>query len=182
MQCPSCSSYTLKPTKLDSGLPARKCGKCSGVYLSMLSYRAWLESNPVVDKRDRITNAEPSDNDKILSCPSCSRLMVKYRFNTNLDRTNHIDICTHCQDVWLDSGEWEFLKLLEKHTELGSITSDDWQIKNIRQNSANHFERRYKKLLGDEEYLFLKNVADWLNTNPNKQEIIHYLLDSTKKE
>jgi len=181
MQCPSCSSYTLVSTNLDSGLPARKCGKCNGNFLNMLSYRTWLESNPVIDKHGTISNIRPADNDNVLSCPSCSRLMVKYSYHTDAEGSNHIDICTHCQNIWLDSGEWQFLKILEKHTELGSITSEEWQIKEIRNQSNNNFELRYKKLLGDDEYIFLLNIVEWLENSPNKKEILHYLLQATEK-
>ena len=68
MQCPSCNSYKLKPTKLDYSLPARACNKCGGVLISLLNYRAWAEDSP--DKLDDSNSASVTveENEKALVC------------------------------------------------------------------------------------------------------------------
>ena len=68
------------------------------------------------------------------------------------------------------------MKQLERHTELGSIMTDHWQHEHMKEQEQGNFESRYENLLGPEDYMLLVKTKQWLSNNPNKREIIHYLL------
>ena len=34
--------------------------------------------------------------------------MSKYRINA--DKTNRLDYCPHCEEIWLDDGEWQLVE------------------------------------------------------------------------
>ncbi|NIQ13871.1 MAG: hypothetical protein GTO02_05550, partial [Candidatus Dadabacteria bacterium] len=107
MECPSCNSYRLKPTKLDFGLPARICSKCNGILINLLTYRSWLETVPETLQAEPKAEIFAEDNDKALTCKKCKRIMLKYKISS--ETINHVDLCTHCDDAWLDYGEWNML-------------------------------------------------------------------------
>lgn len=174
MQCPVCIASDLKPTKLDFGLAANTCIRCNGIMVDLLSYRSWLEHAPddLADNNNAVTTA--TDTDTAIDCPKCQRLMIKYKISAELD--HHIDHCSHCQDAWLDNGEWKLLKHLKIHKNLAEVFSDDWIIQSIRSSEEKHFEERYQSLLGDDDYLFMRKVKAWVEKHPHAQRIIHYLL------
>ena len=111
MDCYRCVGRVLKPVKLDHGLPPRECDSCGGVHIDLLNYRAWSEENAVAAETTATVDVPlPADNTSALICQRCSRIMLKYRVST--DHQNFVDICTSCDDIWLDSGEWGLIKHL----------------------------------------------------------------------
>jgi membrane associated rhomboid family serine protease/Zn-finger nucleic acid-binding protein len=42
-------------------------------------------------------------------CPGCSNQMKEVAVETQAGRHCEVDVCTHCQSVWLDGGEWHDL-------------------------------------------------------------------------
>ena len=113
MKCPSCASYNLKPTKLDFGLSARICSNCDGILINLLSYRNWLETAPDSVHVTNNTEIIAEDNKHALVCNKCSKIMLKYKISS--DTINHVDLCSTCDEAWLDSGEWTILKYLQIH-------------------------------------------------------------------
>ncbi len=127
MDCPQCKGYRLEPKELEAGLLGASCAKCEGVMLPLMNYRYWLDQNPVVDKLTEELIIE--DSEKAKGCPKCSRFMS--RFQVGADTSNRIDMCTGCDEAWLDKGEWQLLKQLDLHDRLPKIFTDAWQ-RNIR--------------------------------------------------
>ncbi len=174
MQCPSCDSYMLNPTKIQSGLPARQCKKCGGILIDLLTYREWLESNPQevinVDKE----LIEVDDNSKALLCVKCSKMMLKFRVSGST--SNKIDVCSNCDEAWLDSGEWELLGALSLQDKLNKIFSEPWQ-KNIRdEESEISHEQRFEELLGKNDYDKIAETKQWIDSHSKKSDLIRFLL------
>lgn len=174
MECSLCKGYELKPTKLDYELPARICIKCDGLLIDLLSYRTWLETAPDFSEPNKEASVSVKENDKALVCKKCNRVMLKYKISS--DTSNHVDLCTSCDDAWLDSGEWEILKYLKLHKDLAKIFTEPWQYKIRNEIEKKNYEARFKELLGKDEYEKLKNTKDWISSHKNNKDLIRYLL------
>lgn len=174
MQCPSCKSYTLKPVKLEHGLVARECIKCQGVLIDLLSYRKWAEDSTPTPDANITPLQEVVDNSKALACPKCSRVMLKFRVTGSAD--NKVDVCSGCDDAWLDYGEWDLLGALAIQDKLTAIFTEPWQ-RNIREENrtASH-EKRFVELLGNEDYKKLDDLKKWVDGHAKKSDLIRFLL------
>jgi len=175
MQCPKCRNEYLQPTKLEDGLPAIGCGKCDGALLSLLYYRDWAERVPDVSAQQDISDniAADSDTKTAISCPKCSRLMTKYSFSGTSD--NRLDLCAHCDEAWLDGGEWKLLKSLELGLKLPAVFTDQWQRRLRGERTERDRTERLKKAVGEEDGAKAVEIRAWLRDNPNKSLIVHYL-------
>ncbi len=174
MKCPSCSSSSLKPVKLQSSLPARKCIKCNGVLIDLLSYREWAEKFTHKKEANTPQLKEVEDTSNVKLCPKCSKIMLKFRIDGST--SNKVDVCTNCDEAWLDEGEWELLGSLEIQHKLNSIFTDPWQ-RNIREEDAKKsHEKRFKEILGTEQYQKLSDVKEWIISHPKKDDLIRYIL------
>src|SRR3954468_18124521 len=104
-QCPQCAGSTLVHAMLTDDLAGYSCGRCLGTLVSLLAYRAWREHAG----RERLPAtpaavADAPDSIGAMKCPKCRSLMSKYRISA--EKTNRLDYCSHCDEVWLDEGEW----------------------------------------------------------------------------
>jgi Zn-finger nucleic acid-binding protein len=172
MQCPSCSSSSLKLTKLEDQLPARECLNCHGILLDLLTYRAWAEKQPHPTK-SHTTQCEVEDNGKALICPKCSKLMLKFRITG--EKTNTIDVCTNCDDAWLDKGEWTLLSELSLQKKLNRIFTDPWQRQIRKDIATKSLQQRNKALLGEEDYTKLLQIKDWIAQHEKKHDLLRIL-------
>ncbi len=174
MKCPSCSYSFLKPVKLQASLPARKCTKCRGVLIDLLTYREWAE-NYTFQKAGNAPNlSEVEDTKNAKVCTKCSKIMLKFRIDGST--SNKVDVCTTCDDAWLDEGEWELLSSLEIQHKLNHVFTDPWQQNIIEGDSQKAHEQRFKEILGVEQYGKLLGVKEWINDHPNKDDLIRFIL------
>jgi len=179
MNCPQCQGYQLEPKEIESGLVAGACPKCEGTLLSLMNYRFWNDKNPSnlkVDSNEIEVN-EPHqkaiDNSSALTCPKCSRFMSK--FNVGSGSSNRIDLCTGCDEAWLDKGEWRLLNRLDLQGQLPKIFTDAWQ-RNVRiERKENNFKKRYETLLGKDDFKRIDEFKSWLNEHTESASIRHYL-------
>ncbi len=173
MNCYSCRDQALKPIKLAQGLPARQCDKCGGTHIDLLNYRSWRDSGQSLDQNMPSKNVAPADNSKALACQKCSRIMLKYRIATDFE--NHIDLCTTCDDAWLDGGEWQLLQYLELHNKLAHIMTEPWQRNLHRETAEENFNDHYLDLLGEVDLRKVKEVSEWLKHHPKRDELFDYM-------
>jgi Zn-finger nucleic acid-binding protein len=173
MQCPQCKGYQLEPRELEVGLIAAGCSKCKGIMLSMMNYRYWLDNNSTVKIED--IEVEISQNEeKIKICPKCSRLMTKYKIGSKPQR--HVDLCSGCDDAWLDSGEWQLLKDLGLHNKLPSIFTEPWQKNIIRKKQSESIKAHYSQILGGADFGKVDVFKSWLDKHESKNDIKQYLI------
>jgi Zn-finger nucleic acid-binding protein len=176
MQCPSCKQDKLKPIKLEPSLAALTCNKCHGVQINLLSYRTWVENNPETISHNAtattISENDISDSKQALLCPKCSKLMTKYTISGR--HSNRIDLCSFCDEAWLDQGEWQLLKQLEINNKLTSVFTDPWQ-KNIRkEKEEKNYEQRMKDKFKD-DYTKLVEVKNWIIHHEYSTEIMNFI-------
>ena len=174
MNCYSCESNLLKPIKLDQGLMARQCSNCGGTHIDLLNYRAWREENAdSLDVSADIDEVSASNTQKALICQRCSKIMLKYKISMAYE--NYVDICTSCDDAWLDGGEWNLLKHLHLQGKLTEITTEPWQ-RHIRDEAAlKNFNDHYIAALGSAGFDKLRDIETWIAENDQKKEIMKYL-------
>ncbi|MGB3597814.1 MAG: zf-TFIIB domain-containing protein [Pseudomonas neustonica] len=175
MHCPKCKNMDLKPTKLDDSLPVMGCTSCEGSLLSLLYYRDWAE-RVTLETSDADYNSEvvqDADSKTALSCPKCARLMTKYSVTGALN--NRIDLCSGCDEAWLDGGEWQLLKSLALANKLPSVFSDQWQRKVRQEQTELARIERLKKVVGEEDTERAIAAREWLSSHPNKAAIVQFL-------
>lgn len=172
MDCPQCKGYHLEPYEIEAGLVACRCPKCEGSLLPLMSYRYWIDHNPDIS----FENTEKlivEDSGQAKLCPKCSKLMTKYKIGT--DPENKIELCSSCDEAWLDAGEWQLLKSLDIHDKLPSIFTDAWQ-RNIRvKQQETSLKSHYKNQLGEEAFSRVDEFKQWLDGQSEKGDIVQYL-------
>lgn len=171
-QCPQCADAPLVHTMLTQHLAALSCGRCLGTLVSLVAYRAWRDS-AVDPSRDAtpvaVPDADAPDSVGAKKCPKCRSLMSKYRIT--VDRTNRLDFCPHCEEIWLDDGEWRLVESLVRTGELTKVFTQAWQYAVRAGISHGMEEQRLRELLGD-SYESVVRFAEWLENQSARTEIL----------
>jgi Zn-finger nucleic acid-binding protein len=157
---------------LADNLAGYSCGKCLGTLVSLVAYRAWRERatrDALADSATAATDVDAPDSIGAKKCPKCRSLMSKYRISS--DKANRLDYCAHCEEVWLDDGEWRLVESLVNTGELTRVFTQAWQYA-VRTGVSNAMEeQRLRELLGT-DYERVARFADWLQQQDAKQEIL----------
>ncbi len=175
MQCPKCRNIELKPTKIEEGLPVMGCPECEGSLLSLLYYRDWAERNVSIEQSEHVSDDVTVDSDSktALACPKCSKLMTK--FSISSEHKNRIDLCSFCDEAWLDGSEWTLLKSLELSHKLPKVFTDQWQ-RNVRDQKMEAMKiERLMKVVGQSDTDKAVEVKKWLENHPKKGPIIQFI-------
>jgi Zn-finger nucleic acid-binding protein len=171
-QCPQCDRSVLVHTMLTEGLAGYSCGKCLGTLVSLVAYRAWREGparGSLQVLPAAIPDADAADSIGAKKCPKCRSLMSKYRVNA--EKTNRLDYCPHCEEIWLDDGEWQLVEGLVAAGEFAKVFTQAWQHAVRSGVSTAMEEQRLRDLLGG-DYERVHAFAEWLQEQPAKQEIL----------
>jgi Zn-finger nucleic acid-binding protein len=170
--CPQCDHSVLVHTLLTEDLAGYSCGKCLGTLVSLVSYRAWRESPARGELPSTPTaepDSEPPDSIGAKKCPKCRSLMSKYRIRS--DKTHRLDYCPHCEEIWLDEGEWELVEGLVTSGEFTKVFTQAWQFAVRASVTSAMEEQRLREQLGA-NYERVAEFAEWLRSQPAKQEIV----------
>jgi Zn-finger nucleic acid-binding protein len=174
--CPQCDHSILVHTLLTDDLAAYSCGKCLGTMVSLVAYRVWREKQgkgtlPASEAAE--VDSAPPDSIGAKKCPKCRSLMSKYRIRS--DKTNRLDYCPHCEEIWLDEGEWGLVEALVASGEFTKVFTQAWQYAVRAGLTTAMEEHRLRELLGG-NYDRVALFADWLHEQPAKQEILARLI------
>src|SRR4051812_3904550 len=171
--CPQCDHSILVHTLLTDNLAGYSCGNCLGTLVSLVAYRAWRESAAGRDALratpTAIADVDPPDTVGAKKCPKCRSVMSKYRINA--DKTNRLDYCPHCEEIWLDDGEWQLVEGLVMAGDFAKVFTQAWQYAVRAGVSSTMEEQRLRKLLGG-DYQRVAEFAKWLRSQPAKAEIL----------
>lgn len=170
--CPVCTNTTLGHTILVEGLPAYSCSRCNGVLLSLVAYRHWRETHPPEANAGSAPGVETHDTGGAKKCPRCSTLMLKYRMLSSTD--NRLDYCPGCDDIWLDSGEWQLAEGLARSGDLAKTITQPWQRKLREEAAEAAVADRLKAKLGA-DYGKVADFKTWVQGHKHKAEVIAYL-------
>jgi Zn-finger nucleic acid-binding protein len=174
-QCPQCADSPLVHAMLAEGLAGYSCGKCLGTLVSLVSYRLWRERTrgaamPVAPAA--VEDMAPADSIGAKKCPKCRSLMSKYRFSA--EKSNRLDYCPHCEEIWLDDGEWQLVEGLVVSGEFTKVFTQAWQYAVRADITGAMEEHRLRELLG-EGYDRFADFARWLAAQPARHEILAQL-------
>ena len=170
--CPQCDHSVLVHTLMTEGLAGYSCGKCLGTLVSLVAYRAWRESparGALPSTPTAEAEIEPPDSIGAKKCPKCRSLMSKYRIRS--DKTNRLDYCPHCEEIWLDEGEWQLVESLVTSGEFTKVFTQAWQFAVRAGITSAMEEQRLREVLGN-DYQRVAQFAEWLQSQPAKQEIL----------
>jgi Zn-finger nucleic acid-binding protein len=175
MKCPVCKTPELRPTMIEELLPAMGCEQCKGSLVGLLYYRHWTEHHkPASAPSAPATVSElPADSTSALRCPKCERIMTKYRLTGTV--ANRLDVCSVCDEAWLDGGEWQLLEQLQLSDKLPAVFSDAWQRKIRTEISERTRQDILRRDIGDEDAGKVETIRTWLSGHPAKSMILTYL-------
>jgi Zn-finger nucleic acid-binding protein len=111
-------------------------------------------------------------------CPKCRSVMSKYRINA--EKTNRLDYCPHCEEIWLDEGEWQLVEGLVLAGEFTRVFTQAWQYAVRSTVTGVMEEQRLRESLGG-DYDRVVQFAEWLQAQPAKQEILARLTRRERK-
>jgi Zn-finger nucleic acid-binding protein len=173
--CPQCDQSVLVHTLLTDNLAGYSCGNCLGTLVSLVAYRVWREraarGELLITPAATADIAAP-DSIGAKKCPKCRSLMSKYRINS--EKTNRLDYCPHCEEIWLDEGEWQLVEGLVASGEFTKVFTQAWQYA-VRANITDAMEeQRLRELLGT-DYGRVTAFAEWLQSQSAKPEILAQL-------
>jgi TFIIB-like protein len=171
-QCPQCADSTLVHAMLAPNLAAYSCGKCLGTLVSLAAYRAWRESTGS-DRLPAMSAAVPdtdaADSIAAKKCPKCRSLMSKYRISS--EKTNRLDYCPHCDEVWLDDGEWHLVEGLALSGDFARLFTQAWQSMVQVEVTGAMEASRLRTVLGD-DFARVEEMREWIQAHPRKLEIL----------
>lgn len=175
MKCPVCKTPELRPTMIEELLPSMGCEQCKGSLVALLYYRHWAEHHkPTSDASGPATVSElPADTTNALRCPKCERIMTKYRLSGTV--ANRLDVCSLCDEAWLDGGEWQLLEQLQLSDQLPVVFTDTWQRKIRNESSERTRQEILRRDLGAEVAGQVETIRAWLKDHPAKSTILTYL-------
>jgi len=174
MKCPRCKTSDLLPTMIEEGLPAMGCGNCHGSLVSLLHFRYWAENQkPTAPPATSTAIPDATDTATAIRCPKCERIMTKYKLTGHV--SNRIDVCSTCDESWLDAGEWELLEALQLSTKIPTIFTDAWQ-RRIRREIAQETRRNVLvRMIGEEGTRRVEEFKGWLDGSDHRSDIMAYL-------
>jgi Zn-finger nucleic acid-binding protein len=160
---------------LTESLAGYGCGRCLGTLVSLVAYRAWRERHgtdalPAVEPA--VAEMTPADSVGAKKCPKCRSLMSKYRISAQ--QANRLDYCPHCEEIWLDDGEWQLVESLIVSGEFTKMFTQAWQYAVHANLTEAMEEQRLRELLGDDHERVMR-FAEWLQDQPAKARILAHL-------
>jgi Zn-finger nucleic acid-binding protein len=161
---------------IEEYLPAMGCETCHGSLVSLLYYRHWAETQkPAAEAAPTVTvgSVETSDTTAALICPKCERVMAKYQLAGSV--SNRVDVCSTCDEAWLDRGEWELLEALQLSLKIPAILTDAWQRRIRRELSEEARRSSLKRMIGEEGTARVEEFKRWLDGNEHKSHVLAYL-------
>jgi len=138
-----------------------------------MNYRYWSDRQEKLCEASEGETLVIEDNVKAQVCPKCTRLMTKFQIGAST--TNRLDLCAGCDEVWLDKGEWQLLRMLDHQHNLQKIFTDAWQ-RSIRVERQVLFQKsRYQSLLGDDGFGLVDEFKAYLDGHEHRADILQYL-------
>lgn len=176
MNCPICKKDSLRPITLENRLPAYQCFTCEGIWLSSEKYFKWLRSQPASEEITEVFEPMPvADTPFAKISPETNGILLRYKVWP--DQEFYVDRDERTHSVWLDKGEWEYIKARNLHDDIHLFFMPQWQ-KNLKDAESHHtFEEIYKRRYGDADYARIKEIHEWIYAHPQSNTLLAYLLD-----
>lgn len=116
------------------------CGDCEGTAVTISLLRKFV-SRETLNKLWQ--DAKQRENPRKCACPGCNEWMEEIPVDTP-SGMHQIDVCSHCQFIWMDAGEWDSLphiKVEKKEPELSPAAREEIAIHKIEKMEREYDER-----------------------------------------
>lgn len=176
MKCTACKKGTLSPSFIDGLFRAHTCSHCSGDWILIEDYVTWRERHSDYEfaKDIHFEEVPALEKKEAILCPITHTIMRKFKISAS--NSHRLDYSSAIGGLWLDKGEWELLIREGLAGSLNALVTDSWQRK-IRQTSAKeHLTDIYRDRFGEEVYKQVKEMRDWLHSQPHKADLRAYLM------
>lgn len=174
MQCPKCIPGKLVPSYLELFFCAHKCDSCGGDWVLIEDYVNWKDKHPEYHYTAIDVSEDVDDSVKALLCPVSGLIMRKLKIAKH---TSHrLDYSASVGGVWMDKGEWELLKKEGLAGSLNTILTEHWQTKIRDQRTEDTFDLLYSAKFGEQDYIKIKQLREWLQAHPQKADLRSFLL------
>jgi len=171
MKCPKCKTTELKKRTINSPY---FCNSCGGMW-HLNDSKSDLPENTIVNITE---NQVQNEHDcKTGMCPSGHGIMIRAR--VDIDEPFYIERCTACGGIWFDKGEWQRIAEHNLADNLSIIWSKSWQRKQSREKNRESFLNTNRKLLGDNIFNSIVDLAEKLKEHPEKDRAIALLRQET---
>jgi len=175
MKCPVCKDDLLQHETLESNVPAYKCGRCNGIWLSSTEYLAWLQlhNQTLPDKACVDIPVPVWDTQELKLCADCGRILSRYKVLPNTKFV--LDHCGHCNGVWLDKGEWDILIARNLLGKINQFFTRAWQTSLQEEEAKAELDKLYTVKFGIADYARAKEIWNWLRDHPQRAMLLAYL-------
>ena len=175
MNCPKCKSTRMHPANLDTGLSSLKCDSCSGHWLNFTNYLRWQQNSEIDSEEMEELHGEFDDTNNALICPSCTKILSKYRVTANAPFI--IDECGKCSGIWFDKNEWQSIASQGLSNKIHLFFTSHWQ-KNVQKELSNKRKIEiFKTKFGEENFSKLEEIKEWLKESQHRDAMLAYLMD-----
>jgi len=178
--CPKCASQLLVPVegvRASSGASALQCPSCSGFWVPP-EVVALPASLTALGKRDVLKTPSPRETQRTGQCPEGHGLLRRARVTWH--DPYFLERCARCGGVWFDAGEWSRAVADELLGNLSEVWSPAWRKQLSDQQSHDSLEVDLRAKLGSDLFNALRNLADNLETHPQRGVALAYLSERLK--
>jgi Zn-finger nucleic acid-binding protein len=178
MKCPVCKKGVLESEDVIENLKTKVCRLCNGRWIQSFQYWKWLDRHGQTLQELPAAEAgelPPDDSPAGKLCPECGHFLTQRKVGHGADF--HLDRCNCCGGIWFDKNEWETLHSRNLHDKVHFVFSAAWQKQVRDEESSETFEKRIKSILGQDDYEKLKQTAAWINSHPQKNTILSYMMN-----
>ena len=184
MQCPKQSDSSLVESALPDGPQGYCCPDCEGFWIPPEHYIDWQKtvSSPDTKLEIRILPSTvtvdflPSTLDnRAALCPDCKHYLMRSRISLK-KAAFYVERCPNCWGIWCDRGEWQILQFLGFHTHIEALFSSDWQAQLRELEQAERERQATVEKLGADLAQQVFDLAQQLETHPNGDFGVAYLM------
>lgn len=174
LQC-YCSPRQTLSVHYEGGLRQWRCGRCGGRRILLDDFRRWRDSKGIDALTVRLPDqaAEYRETGGPRLCQQCGLIMSRYGVAQGVEF--HVDRCAPCQSIWLDGLEWDILAAGDWLPVLDQIVSDPWQERLRAEATQARRVETMRKRFGEREFERLNGFANWLSSQPRRQEMLAVL-------
>ncbi len=178
--CPKCSLQLLVAvdgTRASTGAAALRCPACSGFWVPP-EVVAVVSSVALLGELDVQPPHAPDADMRTGQCPDGHGLLRRARVTWH--EPYFLERCARCGGVWFDAGEWSRAANDELLANLSEVWSPAWrkQLSDEQAHAALQGDLRAK--LGAEIFLSLNDLANRLETHPQRAVALAYLSERLK--
>lgn len=179
MQCPKERKVELLNATLASQMAVMQCPDCQGMWIPPEEYKSWQAQQPGVGEELlpatlEVDHVHSSLDTKAAFCPDCNCYLS--RAKVGFKSPFYVERCLNCGGIWCDRGEWEILEKLGLHIAIERLFSSDWQVRARQKEQAEQERRATIDKLGGELAQQLFALAEALESHPNGDFGVAYLM------